>query len=88
MGTLMFLQKVHHYLPVDIPLKVQRLISQLPSLAMISTSHSPFELFVYCTAPQADSDVAFSLNMHFVNMGSPYRDSFLSVTEIWALLLL
>jgi hypothetical protein len=45
MGALMFLQKVRNYLPVDTGLKVQRQISQLPSLAMISTSHSAVELF-------------------------------------------
>ena len=37
---------------------------------MISTSHSPVEVFVYITALQADSDVTFSLNMHFVNLES------------------
>jgi hypothetical protein len=88
MGALMLLQKVRNYLPIDLTLRVQRQISQLPSLVMISTSHFPAELFLYTTALQADSDVTFSLNMRFVNLGSPYRNSFVSVTENWALLLL
>jgi hypothetical protein len=87
MGTFTLLQKVRNYWPVDITLKVRQ-IPQLSSLAMNSTSHSPVGLFVYATALQADSDVTFSLNMHFVSMEIPYRDSLLSVTENWALLLL
>ena len=88
MGALMHLQKLRNYLPVDITLEVQRQISQLLSLAMISTSHYPVELFVYTTGLQADRDITFSPNMHFVNLEIPYRESFVSVTENWALLLL